>query len=369
MLFRSLGTNQNAATSAINVGTGATANNTVTVGTTGQTSSSILGPTVNLGTNQNAATSAINVGTSSTANNTVTVGTTGQTSSSILGPTVNLGTNQNASTSVVNVGTSSTANNTVTVGTTGQTSSSILGPTVNLGTNQNAATSAINVGTSSTANNTVTVGTTGQTSSSILGPTVNLGTNQNAATSAINVGTGATANNTVTVGTIGQTTSNILGGTVVFTNMSPTVSSTSQTTCRVNGLPLTAVIALTAETGTVAVSTTPAGWFRLPYPWRILGVRACLYTVSSSGAVTIDIRYVSTGIVIPTSVTGGTSIFTTTLTIDATKPSSVGSATPAVISSSISTNGLGDDAGLAFFVTSAGTGATGLKVILYYATV
>ena len=90
--------------------------------------------------------------------------------------------------------------------------------------------------------------------------------------------------------------------------------------------------------------------------------------MSSSGTVTIDIRYVLSGTPIPTSVGGGTSIFTTALTIDATKPSSVTSAASAVLTTTASTNGLADDTGLAFFVTGAGTGAAGLKVIIYYIT-
>ena len=131
---------------------------------------------------------------------------------------------------------------------------------------------------------------------------------------------------------------------------------------------MTAVIALSLETGTISVSTTPAAWFRIPYPWIIEGVRGYLYTPSSSGSVTVDIRSVASGTAIPTNNTLGTSIFTTALTIDATRPSSVGSAVSAVLTNAAGTVGLADDTGLAFFVTGAGTSAAGLKVVIYYAT-
>jgi hypothetical protein len=46
----------------------------------------------------------------------------------------------------------------------------------------------------------------------------------------------------------------------------------------------------------------------------------------------------------------------------------VGSAASAVMTNAAGTVGLADDTGLAFFVTGAGTGAAGLKVVIYYTT-
>jgi hypothetical protein len=180
-----------------------------------------------------------------------------------------------------------------------------------------------------------------------------------------------TANNNVTI-TAAQSL-NVNAQSLTFNvSLAPNISSTafinSGGPARVIGLPQVAVFALTSETGAVSVSTTPATHFRIPFPWRILGVRANLYTPSSSGQVVIDIRSVPSG-VIPTNVGGGTSIFITNLlTIDANQSSSVGSATNATITSQANT-GLVDNTGLAIFVTGAGTGASGAKVIIYYTVV
>jgi hypothetical protein len=132
------------------------------------------------------------------------------------------------------------------------------------------------------------------------------------------------------------------------------------------GFPSFIAFALTAETGPINITTIPALWFRIPYPWRIRGVRASVYTPSVSGSITIDILSVPSGTSIPTSVSSGTSIFTTPLTIDENRPSSVGSLVPAVLTTAASTTGLADDTGLAVFITSAGTGSAGLKIFIYY---
>jgi hypothetical protein len=138
---------------------------------------------------------------------------------------------------------------------------------------------------------------------------------------------------------------------------------------KVLGMPQEMCIALTSETGAVAVSSAPAAHFRIPRAWRILGVRANLYNASTSGSVSIDIRSVATGVTIPTSISAGTSIFTTPLSIDSTRMSSVGSTTGAVLTTAANTAGLSDDTGMGIFVTGAGTGAAGLKLILYYCAI
>lgn len=91
--------------------------------------------------------------------------------------------------------------------------------------------------------------------------------------------------------------------------------------------------------------------FRMPFAMTVRLVRASLTTASSSGAVTIDINE------------GGTSIFSTTLTIDASEKTSTTAATAAVI------GGAGplvdDDDEITVDIDGAGTGATGLKLWFY----
>lgn len=185
---------------------------------------------------------------------------------------------------------------------------------------------------------------------------------------ALNFGTSAGGSTTFGI----STQPHVINGSVlnVGSVLAPTISSitaiTSGGNARVLGFPQVAVFALTSETGAVAVSTTPATWFRIPYPWKILGCRASVYTSSSSGAISIDVRSVASGTAIPTSNGGGTSIFSTLVTIDASRTSSIGSTTTSVLTTAAGTTGLADDTGLAVFVTGAGTGAAGLKLIIYY---
>jgi hypothetical protein len=191
------------------------------------------------------------------------------------------------------------------------------------------------------------------------------------------IGGSAFATTSTTGVTLGATAQslNINASSLIFNvSLAPNISSTafinSGGPARVIGLPQVAVFALTSETGAVTVSTTPATHFRIPFPWRILGVRASLYTPSSLGQVVIDIRSVPSGGLIPTNVGGGTSIFITNLlTIDANQSSSVGSTTSAVVINSVANTGLVDNTGLAIFCTAAGVNAAGLKIIIYYSVV
>lgn len=96
------------------------------------------------------------------------------------------------------------------------------------------------------------------------------------------------------------------------------------------------------ETGT-AVTT-----FRMPHAMTLSEVRATLTTASSSGAVSIDVNE------------GGSSIFSTVITVDASEKTSETAATPAVISDTA----IADDAEITIDIDAAGTGATGLKVWL-----
>ena len=91
--------------------------------------------------------------------------------------------------------------------------------------------------------------------------------------------------------------------------------------------------------------------FRAPYAMTLYQIpRASLSVASTSGNPTVDINK------------NGTSIFSTLLTIDANETTSVTAATPAVLS----TTTLADDDQISIDIDVAGTGATGLKVTLYY---
>jgi hypothetical protein len=199
--------------------------------------------------------------------------------------------------------------------------------------------------------------------------TVNISTGQIGGTSNVNIATGVAGGvSNVIIGTNSNTTTTI-NGTLVYGNTTPILSNVvvaSGGPARVLGVPLTSVVVLSGETNALVVSTTPAAWFRTPYPWRILGVRGSVYTPSTSGNITVDIRQVASGTIIPTSNTVGTSIFTNVLTIDANRPSSILSTNVSAITTTIPLS-IADDTGLAFFITGAGTGAAGLKVVIYYA--
>jgi hypothetical protein len=198
---------------------------------------------------------------------------------------------------------------------------------------------------------------------------VNISTGQIGGTSNVNIATGVTGGvSNVIIGTNSNTTTTI-NGTLVYGNTTPILSNVvvaSGGPARVLGVPLTSVVVLSGETNALVVSTTPAAWFRTPYPWRILGVRGSVYTPSTSGNITVDIRQVASGTIIPISNTVGTSIFTNVLTIDANRPSSILSTNVSAITTTIPLS-IADDTGLAFFITGAGTGAAGLKVVMYYA--
>jgi hypothetical protein len=109
------------------------------------------------------------------------------------------------------------------------------------------------------------------------------------------------------------------------------------------------VLAMAVSDETTALTTgTAVLTFRMPFAMTLTSVRASLTTASSSGNPAIDINE------------GGVSIFSTTLTIDATEKTSTTAATAAVISDS----SLADDAEMTVDIDTAGTGAAGLKIYL-----
>lgn len=88
---------------------------------------------------------------------------------------------------------------------------------------------------------------------------------------------------------------------------------------------------------------------RFPFAGTLLSVRASLNTASSSGNPTIDINK------------NGVTMLSTKLTIDATEKTSVTAATAPVISVSA----FADDDEITMDIDAAGTGAKGLKVVMY----
>jgi hypothetical protein len=107
------------------------------------------------------------------------------------------------------------------------------------------------------------------------------------------------------------------------------------------------IIAASDEVTPLTVGANKAV-IRCPYPFTLAKVRASLTTPSSAGLVTIDV------------LVNGFSIFSVQPTIDVAELSSETAATPAAIGAPIIT----DDAQISIGITTAGTGAAGLKVSL-----
>lgn len=116
-----------------------------------------------------------------------------------------------------------------------------------------------------------------------------------------------------------------------------------------DSVPLELVVAIGDETTAITTGTAKVT-MRAPRAMTLTAVRASVNTVSSSGNPTVDINK------------NGVSIFSTTLSIDANEKTSVTAATAAVIS----TSSFSDDDEITFDIDTAGTGAKGLKVCLYY---
>lgn len=106
-----------------------------------------------------------------------------------------------------------------------------------------------------------------------------------------------------------------------------------------------------SDESTAITTGTAKITFRAPFAMTLYQLpRASLSTASTSGIPTIDINK------------NGTSIFSTVLTIDANEKTSVTAATAAVLS----TTTFADDDEITVDIDTAGTGAKGLKVTLYY---
>lgn len=89
--------------------------------------------------------------------------------------------------------------------------------------------------------------------------------------------------------------------------------------------------------------------FRAPYAGTLVAVQACLTTASSSGVVTFDVNK------------NGTTVLSTKLTVDASETTSASAAEAAVISVAA----IAADDVLTVDIDTAGTGATGAKILLF----
>ena len=111
------------------------------------------------------------------------------------------------------------------------------------------------------------------------------------------------------------------------------------------------VFALSDEFSNLTTGTSRVT-FRAPFGMTLTQIpRASLSTASSSGLPTVDINV------------NGTSILgANKLSIDINEKTSVTAVTP----TTLSTTGISDDSEITFDIDVAGTGAKGLKVVLYY---
>jgi|2_EtaG_2_1085320.scaffolds.fasta_scaffold40121_1 hypothetical protein len=112
--------------------------------------------------------------------------------------------------------------------------------------------------------------------------------------------------------------------------------------------PLQTFVLSSDVPSTTAAVANGIDYVRIPYAFRLTEVRASCYTVGD-GVTTIDIKE------------DGTTILSTSLTIDSAEKTSTTAATPAVISD----YDLADDAEIRFDITGVpGTPPEGVKVLL-----
>lgn len=110
--------------------------------------------------------------------------------------------------------------------------------------------------------------------------------------------------------------------------------------------PTESLIVAVGDEVTAITTGTAKVTFRMPYAFKLTAVRASLTTASSSGAPAFDVNR------------NGTSIFSTTLTIDQSEKTSTTAATAAALS----TTDLSDDDEITIDIDTAGTGAAGPKL-------
>lgn len=148
----------------------------------------------------------------------------------------------------------------------------------------------------------------------------------------------------------GPTLTNPVVGTQTAGDNSTKAASTGYADNAVAKQPEVLMFAISDETTAITTGTAKLTT-RMPFACTMTILpRANLNTVSSSGAPAVNIKK------------NGTTIFSTTLTIDASEKTSVTAATAAVLSGGSTT--FADDDEVTFDIDTAGTGAKGLKVTL-----
>jgi hypothetical protein len=179
--------------------------------------------------------------------------------------------------------------------------------------------------------------------------------------------TGNAIHGNILTGGLVSATANVTANNGMFTNIvnvanhtGTTVSVTGNVTANnfngngsflSNTKPQLFMITAVSDESTPITTGVAKVIFRAPYAMTLYQIpRASLSVASTSGNPTVDINK------------NGNSIFSTLLTIDANETTSVTAATPAVLS----TTTLADDDQISIDIDVAGTGATGLKVTLYY---
>lgn len=112
--------------------------------------------------------------------------------------------------------------------------------------------------------------------------------------------------------------------------------------------PLEAMTIAVSDEVTTIVTGTGVVRFRAPYAFTLSAVRGSLSVAPSGGALEFDVKV------------GGSTVFSTRPTIDASETTTTTAATPSVISNPA----ISDDAEISFDIVSAAASAKGLKVTL-----
>lgn len=167
---------------------------------------------------------------------------------------------------------------------------------------------------------------------------------------AVTVANTLAAGNTSLNGSLGVSGVTTLANTTVSGRMTVANGIVLTTNSSITGMEESLTLALSDEITNITTGVSKIT-FRAPYAWTLTRIpRASLAVASSGGAPAVDINV------------NGVSIFSTVLTIDEAEKTSTTAAVPAVLS----TTSIPDDAEITMDIDTAGLGAKGLKVTLYY---
>jgi hypothetical protein len=143
----------------------------------------------------------------------------------------------------------------------------------------------------------------------------------------------------------------ITGSLSVTAGITGSLFGTSSTASLATRPELTMTVAVSDETTALTTGNAKLT-FRAPYAMTLTQIpRSSVSQSSSSGLVTVDINEEGTSI-----------LGVNKLSIDATEKTSTTAATPTTLADT----SIADDAEITMDIDSAGTGARGLKVTLYY---